>query len=118
MTIYWCTKQEQARRATADPYGMTNKKTGTMSCCLSWLRLFADPVGEHLGEVFGVAAGEDHVAEAVAVFAGEAAVGFEPLDGLVLQGLGPLVGVVSGGVASSPDLAEVGGAVAGARVEG
>src|SRR5215469_4819415 len=47
----------------------------------------------------GAAAREDHVAEALAVLAGHAAVFLEPVERVVAQHRGPQVGVIAGGVA-------------------
>ena len=66
----------------------------------------------HLLQVFGVATRQHHVAEAIAVGARQAAVVFEPLVRIVVEHLGPQVGVVAGGISAAPDVAEVARTVA------
>src|SRR5208282_1163202 len=66
----------------------------------------------HLAEVFRVAAGQDHLAEAVAVSACQAPVFDEPLKGIVGEHFCPEVSVVAGAILASPDVGEVGRAIA------
>src|SRR5271165_2468417 len=65
----------------------------------------------HLSEVLGVAAREHHLAEAIAVGASQSAMFHEPLVGVVVEHLCPKVGVVSGGIAGAPDVAELAGTI-------
>src|SRR3546814_4476500 len=57
-------------------------------------RVLAAEVAVQGGEVDGVAAREDLVAEGLAVLAGQATVLLEPFEGVVVEHLGPEVGVV------------------------
>src|SRR3546814_816310 len=65
-------------------------------------RVLAAEVAVQGGEVDGVAAREDLVAEDLAVLAGQAAVLLEPFERVVVEHLGPEVGVVAGRVAADP----------------
>src|SRR5271165_1383621 len=71
----------------------------------------AAPGFVHFGEVLGVAARENHLAEAIAVGASEAVMFHEPLVSVVVEHLRPKVGVVSGGIAAAPNVAEVAGTI-------
>src|SRR3954447_23031855 len=66
----------------------------------------------HLGIIERVAARENHVAEALAIGAGQAAVGFEPVERVLAQHPGPRISVIAGRVAVAPDVEEVTRAVA------
>src|ERR1700761_1052333 len=56
---------------------------------------FAQPRLIQCAELFGVPARQNHLAEAIAVGAGEAAVVFEPLVGVVIEHFAPQIGVVA-----------------------
>src|SRR5688572_16325426 len=58
--------------------------------------LTAGEVAEQVHRFVRAAAGEQQLAKAVAVFALEAAVLFEPLDGVGIEDLAPNVGVIAG----------------------
>src|ERR1700758_4339938 len=62
----------------------------------------SEPRLVHLREVFAIAAREDHLAEAVAVGAGETSVGDEPLVGIVVEHFAPEIGVVAGRISVLP----------------
>lgn len=74
--------------------------------------LLAAPCSVHFSQVFGIPAGKNHLAEAVAIGASEAAVIFEPLIRVIVEHFSPKIRVIAGGIAETPDVAEIAGAVA------
>src|SRR6185312_9898457 len=75
------------------------------------VRIVPDKAPVHLGKVFGVAAREHHVAEALPVLSGQAAVAFEPVERVLRQHPRPGVGIITSGIAVAPDVEEIAGAV-------
>ena len=67
---------------------------------------------EHRAVIHGVAARQDHVAEALAVGPGQPAMFFKPVIGVIRQHHGPLIGVIARGIAIGPDMQEIAGAIA------
>src|SRR5581483_9594578 len=60
------------------------------------IRILAIKGAKHRSIVHGMALGQDQVAEALAVFAGHAAMALEPGRGIVGQHHRPLIGVIAG----------------------
>src|SRR3954453_1581712 len=82
------------------------------------VRIVTGPILVHLRKVLRVATREDHVAEALTVGAGQAAVRPEPVEGVLSEHPRPRVSVVARRIAVGPDMQEVARAVAGRHVLG
>src|SRR4051794_32690322 len=72
------------------------------------LRVMPGPVAVHVGKVKRIAARQDHVAEALAVGAGQPAVRPEPVERVLPEHASPRVGIIARGIAVAPDVQEIG----------
>ena len=76
------------------------------------IRGMSPEILKHLIVIFGIAPRQDHVAEALAIFAVESTVFLEPGKGIIVQHFRPEVGVVASRIAIAPNVQEVTRAVA------
>src|SRR6202034_2521420 len=81
------------------------------------VRILAIEGAEHRTVILALASGQDHVAEALAVGSGQAAMRGEPGKRVVIEHYRPLVGVVAGRIVVTPNVLEVAGAVSGRYVK-